>query len=135
MRLHSSLLNLARSFFFAAVVCVAARAQTDLALSAYGAFSGTTNSNSVQESPSNSAGGMVELRHIRNPLVGYEATYSFNRANQVYTYTGLAFCPVGAGPCTVAPVPVSANAHKITGDWIISAHAATFRPFALADSC
>ena len=132
MRLHSSLLSLAVSILFAAAACIAARAQTDVALSVYGAFSGTTNGSSVQESPSNSAGGMIEVRHIRNPLFGYEATYSFNRANQVYTYTGLEVCPA-PGPCgPIPPVAVSANAHEITGDWVISAHAGKYRPFALA---
>ncbi|MGA9583852.1 MAG: hypothetical protein WBQ95_00915, partial [Terracidiphilus sp.] len=63
----------------------AAQAQTDVALSLYGAFSGTTNGNGTTQSPANSAGGMIELRHIRNPLIGYEATYSYNRANQTYT--------------------------------------------------
>ena len=101
-------------------------AQTDLALSVYGAFSGTTNNinanvNNVQDSSSNSAGGMIELRHIRNPLLGYEATYSFNRANQVYD----AYCTF------CSPIAVSANAHEITGDWLVSAHVAHLRPFAL----
>ena len=132
MRLHSSSLSLAVAVLFAAVACVTVRAQTDVGLSIYGAFSGTTNGSSLRESPSNAAGGIIEVRHIKNTLIGYEATYSFNRANQVYTYTGFIGCPAGFGTCTVAPVPVSANAHEITGDWVVSAHVATFRPFALA---
>jgi opacity protein-like surface antigen len=107
----------------------AARAQTDIALGLYGAFSGATTSNFTQESPSNSAGGMIELRHISNPLVGYEATYSYNRANQVYSVAGAPPCPPSG--CGI-PVSVSANAHEITGDWLISLHAANLRPFALA---
>jgi opacity protein-like surface antigen len=123
MRLRSSRLALALLFVLAAAVCAAAHAQTDLALSVYGAFSGTAGSGlGIQDTPSNSAGGMIELRHINNPLVGYEATYSFNRANQVYV-----------GNCSLcSPVAVSANAHEITGDWLISVHAANLRPFALA---
>jgi opacity protein-like surface antigen len=101
-----------------------ARAQTDVALSLYGAFSGTTNGNGTTQSPANSAGGIVELRHISNPLIGYEATYSYNRANQTYTACG-----------TVNPLcsqnSVSANAHEISGDWIASVHIANLRPFAL----
>lgn len=134
MRIHSSTLSLAVSILLAAATCAAADAQTDVALSMYGAFSRTTNNNNIQESPANAAGGIVEVRHIRNSLIGYEATYSFNRANQVYTYTGPipAFCPA-PGPCgPVPPVPVSADAHEFTGDWVISAHAGKFRPFALA---
>ena len=102
----------------------AARAQTDVGLSLYGAFHGTTNGNGTVQSPANSAGGMIELRHISNPLVGYEATYSYNRANQTYTACG-----------TITPLcsqqSVSANAHQVSGDWIVSVHVATLRPFAL----
>ena len=66
----------------------AANAQTSVAVSLYGAFSGATNGNGVQESPSNSAGGLFELRHISNPILGWEATYSYNRANETYTVCG-----------------------------------------------
>jgi hypothetical protein len=112
----------------------AARAQTDVGLSLYGALHGTTNGNGTVQSPANSAGGMIELRHISNPLVGYEATYSYNRANQVYSSSlppGAGTCPVGVPQCVPPPVPVSANAHQISGDWIVSAHIANLRPFAL----
>jgi opacity protein-like surface antigen len=110
---------------------VAAHAQTDIALSLYGAFNGATNGNGVQQSPSNSAGGIVELRHISNPLVGWDATYSYNRANQVYNYSTPPTCPVSASPCGL-PAAVSADAHEITGDWVASVHVSNIRPFALA---
>jgi hypothetical protein len=88
-----------------------AHAQTDVALSLYGAFHGTTNGNGTVQSPANSAGGTVELRHIRNPLIGYEVTYSYNRGNQTYHCSGIT-CS------TIHPITVSANAHEITGDWV-----------------
>lgn len=119
-----------RRFLFLAglaIMCgaAAAHAQTDVALSLYGAFSGTTNGNGTTQSPANAAGGLIELRHISNPLIGYEATYSYNRANQTYTACS-----------TVNPIcmrnSVSANAHEISGDWIASVHIANLRPFALA---
>lgn len=108
-------------------LCAApAIAQTSVALSVYGAFSGATNGNGVAESPSNSAGGLVELRHISNPLLGWEATYAYNRANQVYHLTGDLPCPTN--DCTAA---ISANAHEITGDWVPSVHIGSVRPFAV----
>lgn len=123
---------------FAAVLVVLAlscssRAQTDVALSLYGAFSQKTNGNGTAQSPSNAAGGLIELRHISNPLIGYEATYSYNRANQTYTATSLV-CPVGPQPLCPPPTPtsISANAHEISGDWVASVHLANLRPFALA---
>jgi opacity protein-like surface antigen len=101
-------------------------AQTSVALNLYGAFGGATNGNGVEESPSNAAGGLAELRHISNPLLGWEATYSYNRANQVYHLTG--DLPCSTNNCVQA---VSANAHEITGDWIPSVQIGNIRPFAL----
>jgi opacity protein-like surface antigen len=116
-------LTLGLAFLLIATGCVAARAESDVALSLYGAFTGTTNGNGVQQSPSNAAGGIFELRHISNPLVGWEATYSYNRANQVYGPNQ---------PCSLClPASVSANAHELSGDWVPSIHVANLRPFGL----
>jgi opacity protein-like surface antigen len=106
-----------------------AHAQTDVALSLYGAFSGATRGNGTQQSPSNAAGGIIELRHISHPLVGYDVTYSYNRANQ--SYSPLA-CPAGSTPSCTPSAAVSANAHELTADWVASVHIANLRPFALA---
>jgi opacity protein-like surface antigen len=101
--------------------------RTDVALSIYGAFGGTTTGDGVQQSPSNAAGGIVEVRHISNPLVGFEGTYSFDRANQVYSPTVSCGLPCG----NISPAAVSADAHELTGDWIASLKIANLRPFAL----
>lgn len=102
------------------------RAQTSVALSAYGAFSGTTTANGVQQSPSNSAGGMIELRHIANPILGFEGTYSFNRANE--TISGIVDCP-GTNCPLATTQSIKANAHELTLDWVPSVGLANFRPF------
>lgn len=118
---------------FASISVTAARAQTDVAVSLYGAFNGTTNANGTVQSPSNSAGTMIEVRHISNPLVGYEATYSFNGDNQRYASTlATGTCVVGMPPPCPAPVSVSAHAHEVSADWVASVHIANLRPFALA---
>jgi hypothetical protein len=106
-------------------------AQTDIAGSIYGAFSGTTNGNGTVQSPSNSAGALLEVRHISSPLIGYEGTYSYNRANQVDTVTNFG-CPVGVGPCSAPFAAISANAHELAADWVASVKVSSFRPFALA---
>jgi len=107
-------------------------AETDVAASLYGAFTGTTTGGVVVQSPAVSAGGLVELRHISKPYIGYEATYSFNRGNQTYRFT-LVPCPVIVPNCTApTPVSVKANAHEVTADWLASVKIASFRPFALA---
>ena len=111
-----------------------AQKQTDIAGSIIGAFNETTIWNRITQSPSDSAGGLLEFRHIRSSFIGFEATYSYYRANQVYFYN----TPVGL-PCTqtagcyTQPVAVvSANAHTIAGDWVLSRKIRNFRPFALA---
>jgi len=112
---------------------VAAVTKTDVAVSLYGAFNGTTNGNGTTQSPSNAAGGLIEVRHIVNPIIGYEGTYSFNRANQTYSSYNQA-CPVDVTPpCASSPVAaVSADAHEVTGNWVASVKFANLRPFALA---
>jgi opacity protein-like surface antigen len=128
MRSVFSLLTLA------AFCTLAAHAQNDVAASLYGAFTGTTNGNGTIQSPSNAAGVLFELRHISNPLVGYEATYSYNRANQNYSAEPFV-CPVATPRCPTpsppAPVSVPANAHEVTADWIVSFGVANLRPFVL----
>lgn len=110
------------------LISLSAAAQTDIAGSVYGAFSGTTTGNGTQQSPANQAGGLIELRHIANPILGFEATYSFNRANQTYTApTGSPPCP--SPGCIFTTESVSSNAHEITGDWVPSVHFANLRPF------
>jgi hypothetical protein len=104
--------------------------QTDVSLSIYGAFSGTTTGDGIRQSPSNAAGGIVEVRHVSNPIFGFEGTYSFNRANQVYSPQAFA-CPVGVVPCSPIPAAVSADAHELTGDWVPSVKLANLRPFGL----
>jgi opacity protein-like surface antigen len=124
--------NLFRFAFLAAfslaLTTASAQAQTDVALSIYGAFNGSTNGNGVQQSPSNQAGGMLELRHISNPLMGYDVSYSFNRANQ--TYVGISDDSCLGGSCT--PASVSADAHELAGNYVLSVKIANLRPFAQA---
>lgn len=120
---NKKLLSSVLALLGAAVLCgPVAQAQTSVGVSLYGAFSGTTTGNNVQQSPSNAAGGLIELRHISNPVFGFEATYSYNRANQAYRCTTTS-CPV------IAPAFVSANAHELTVDWVPSIHVANLRPF------
>lgn len=117
-----------------ALTGASANAQTDVGLSLYGAFSGTANGNNIAQSPSNAAGGLLEIRHLDNPIFGFEGTYAFNRANQTYTYTGLAVnppCPTSGCGTITEPTPstVRANAHEFTADWVPSLPIGSFRPF------
>src|SRR5690348_6394482 len=114
-------------FVLAAVFAASASAQTSVGLSLYGAFNGATTGNNTNQSPSNSAGGLIELRHISNPIVGFEATYSYNRANQTYSLSEHPItCPVNG---CLLPASVKANAHELTLDWIPSVPIGNLRPF------
>jgi opacity protein-like surface antigen len=129
-RIYAAFLLIASSALYTVTASAQADAvrnlsRTDVAVSLYGAFSGTTTGNSVQQSPSNSAGGLFEMRHIANPIMGFEGTYSFNRANQ--TYSPAANCGVSCG--NITPATVSADAHEVTGDWVPSLHLGNLRPF------
>jgi opacity protein-like surface antigen len=108
----------------AQVIPDSALSHTDVALSIYGAFSGTTTGDGITQSPSNAAGGLVEVRHIKNPLVGFEGTYSFNRDDQKYV------CGLACG--NVSVTTVKADAHQVTADYIASLKVLNLRPFALA---
>jgi opacity protein-like surface antigen len=141
IRIHCA----SRTTFLLALVGLAswsARAQTSVAASLYGAFSGSTTAPSTSNapggallSPSSAAGALIELRHISNPLVGYEATYAYNRANQseIVTTATPPPCPTtNCIPSDNLTVAIPANAHALTGDWIVSAKVLHLRPFALA---
>jgi opacity protein-like surface antigen len=132
MQIRSTYLASFLAVFFV-LGSAAGSAQTDVAASLYGAFTGTTSSSGIRQSPSNAAGGLIELRHISKPYIGYEATYSYNRANQSYLPLVVpAACPVGATSCYVNPTSVKANANEVTADWVASVKLANLRPFALA---
>jgi opacity protein-like surface antigen len=140
----------ALSFFLTAAVCASAQAlaqaQTDIALSVYGAFSNSTNpigSSLTQQHPAAAAGGLFEFRHLAlNPLLGVGLAYSFYRANQVYKEEiyALPECPISVS-CTCnnacpaqimySHYSVSANAHEFTADWVPTGHIAKIRPFGL----
>lgn len=107
---------------------VVASAQTDIAASLYGAFNQSTSGSGGKQIPFNAAGVMIELRHISNPLVGYEVTYSYNRANQEYVVTQ----PCPAGYTCAGTAVIKSAAHEITGDWVASIKYGKLRPFALA---
>jgi opacity protein-like surface antigen len=129
--------SFAQSFFGTVLIAglvvmtgVASQAQTSVALGVYGAFNGATSGDGTQQSPANQAGGLFEFRQIKNPLVGYEATYSYNRGDQGFSDSPPPFaCP---GICTTSTAAIANNAHEVTGDWVVSLHAASLRPFALA---
>ncbi|MGA8937570.1 MAG: outer membrane beta-barrel protein [Acidobacteriaceae bacterium] len=135
MRRFCSELCVALLLFFAGGVCALAQGQTDVALSVYGAFTNSTtpgNSNFSRMIPANAAGGLLEVRHISNPLLGWEGSYSFRRADELYDEMVETAVPACPGPgCSNYTDAVSANAQELTAGWVPSVKTANFRLFGL----
>lgn len=107
-----------------------ALSKTDMGFSLYGALSKKASNSSVTVSPSNSAGGMFELRYLDNAFLGFEGAYSYNRADQTYT-SSVGTCPVGIIACGTTQ-DVKATAHQVTANWTPSIHFANLRLFGVA---
>lgn len=103
--------------------------QTSVAVSALGSFKSNSSNAVTRQIPANSAGFMIELRHISSPLFGYDVAYSYRGADQLDERTHPLGCP---GPSCINSQPVNANAHSLTLNWVVSLPVANFRVFALA---
>lgn len=102
-------------------------AETDAGVSFYRTFTGSTRGHGTLQTPSNGYGGMVELRHVQSPFIGYEVDYSFNTADQ-----GLQPDPGACGyVCGNKPETVTTNAHQVGLDWIASMKRGKINPFAV----
>jgi opacity protein-like surface antigen len=121
-------LGLAAGGAAAQVPGVGSVSKTDVGLSIYGAFTPSQTSNGETEAPANTAGGMVELRHLSGPILGFEGTYSYNRANETYTPDLGVLCPIGVQSCNLSQ-SVKAAAHEVTVDWVPSVRVGNLRPF------
>jgi len=115
------------AMIFGGLAITPMHAETDIALSGYGAFTPSTTASNVVQHPASQGGYLIELRHISNPIEGFKVNYGFNRANQVYTSTQT--CTVN---CTSFTAAVPADAHEVTAEWVISLKVLMVRPFALA---
>jgi hypothetical protein len=121
----------------AAALCgAAAQAQTDVALSGYRTITSSSTGSGTKQTPTDSEGGLFELRHIRNPLVGYEFEVSFNPANESYIASNATppTCfptgPTGTPP-TCQPLKVSGKATQFGVNWVFSKKIGNLRPFAM----
>ncbi len=113
----------------AAALCGAtAQAQTDVALSGFRTFTSSSSGFGTQQTPSNSEGGLLEVRHIVSPLVGFEFSYSFAEANE--TYTSSTSTPPNCYPIC-GSLEVSGKANEPAINWVFSVKKGNIRPFAL----
>jgi hypothetical protein len=121
----------------AAALCGAtAQAQTDVALSGYRTITSSSSGSGTKQTPTDSEGGLIEWRHIQNPLVGYEFEVSFNPANESYiapSATPPSCFPTGptGTPPNCQPLKVSGKATQFGVNWVLSKKIGNVRPFAL----
>jgi opacity protein-like surface antigen len=102
--------------------------QFDIGVNFYDGLTAATSGLGTEQTPKGSTiGGMLDLRYILRPLVGFEFTYSYNPANQ-------SFAPK-AGDCVYTcanPVTnLSAKANEIGFDYVAAKKFGSLRPFAV----
>jgi opacity protein-like surface antigen len=103
------------------------RVDTDAGLSGYATFNKASSGGGTQQTPSNSFGGMIELRQIRSNWVGYEMAVNYNPAAQKYAPASPNCLLACANPVT----SISGGAVEFTIDYIVSHQMGNLRPFAL----
>jgi hypothetical protein len=112
----------------AAALCSAAvQAQTDVALSGFRTITSSSSGHGTQQTPANSEGGLIEVRHIVKPLVGFEFADSLHVANEVYSPESGA-CGTVCGQSTVS---ISGKANEFAFNWVATIKKGSVRPFAL----
>jgi hypothetical protein len=101
--------------------------ETDAGLSGYATFNKASSGNGTQQTPTNSFGGLIELRQIRSNWFGYEMAVNDNLAAQKYVPNPGACLLACANP----PTSMSADAVEFTIDYIVSHQMGKLRPFAV----
>jgi len=114
----------------AAALCGAtAQAQTDVALSGFRTLTSSSSGSGTQQTPHDSEGGLIEIRHIVNPIVGFEFNYSLGEANQTYASSNSSSSAMCYPVC--GNLEVSGRANQFGVNWVVSVNKGRVRPFAL----
>ncbi len=105
----------------------ASESQFDLGVDFYRTFTDATSGLGTEQTPTNSGGGMFEIRYINSPFIGFEFTYSYNHANQSFTPK-----PGACGfTCSNPTTNLTATADEIGLDYVVSKRFGSLRPFAV----
>jgi hypothetical protein len=111
------------ALLMASLVTQPAKAQSylknsEIALTAFGQFTGSSNGDGIQVNPLDSVGGQATFRHVYSPLLGYEAGYGYTRFTDRYSSY---------------PFGIQHNTHEFEGSYLLTAPAfLVVKPFALA---
>ena len=103
-----------------------ARPETDIGVGFYQAMNASSQGIGTTQTTTNAMGGMLEVRHISSPWIGYEVSYSFNPEDFTYSPT-----PGACGFSCSNPVQKISNKTSEAGlNWVISHPMGHLRPFA-----
>lgn len=103
-----------------------ARPETDIGVGFYEAMNSSSQGIGTSQTPTNAAGGMLEVRHIASPWIGYEINFSFNPEDFSYapTATNCGFS------CNNAPLKFTNKTSNAGLAWVFSHPMGRLRPFA-----
>lgn len=91
---------------------------SEVAVSAFGQFTGSSNGNDIEVNPLDSIGGQATFRHVYSPRLGYEAGYGYTRFSDRYSSY---------------PFRIQHNVHEFGGSYLISlSRFLGMQPFGLA---
>jgi opacity protein-like surface antigen len=105
--------------------------QTDIGGSFYRAMNSATTAKGVTQSPVDADGGMLEIRHIHSPLIGYEVTYGYNREDETVAAEAAPACET-YDTCSTPTQKMTASTSLVGLDWVFSKKFGNLRPFATA---
>lgn len=74
------------------------------AVNVFGQFSGTSNGNGIQDTPTDSLGVLATVRQSFHPWLGYEVNYGYTRFSEKYS---------------TIPFPVQNNLHEVSGAYLL----------------
>jgi opacity protein-like surface antigen len=92
----------------------------------YKTFNQSSSGNGTAQTTTNSSGGVLELRYVDQPLVGFEFTYSYNPENQT-----LAPAPNCSLTCANPKTPLTVKVSEVGLDYVVSKKFGSIRPFAV----
>jgi hypothetical protein len=78
----------------------------EVGINVFGQFTGNTSGNGVTDSPTNSMGGLVNVRQSFHPWLGYEVNYSYTRFSERFS---------------TIPYAVQQNVHEVSAAYLVQA--------------
>ena len=103
-----------------ATAALAQGSRADISANLTGVFGQTVTGNGIQQTQTNSAGGLLSFRYFVNRYAGIEGNYSYTRNSQDYNF--------GFGNV----VGVKAGVHEVTGAFVLRHARGPIQPFVLA---